>query len=237
MHEIKFGSLKITYFENESSLEKFISQIIKNNRPTQIATLNSLMYLSAYRDNEIKQIIKKSLLVPDSLGIVLAIYFFCRKWIKRLTGIDLMLKILEVAEKNDYKVYLFGSKAYVIETAVKNIKERFKNLKLVGWHDGFSFNEGIIEEINSKEADILFVGLGMPKQEKWINKNLEKLNVKIAMGIGGAFDVISGKLHRAPSIFRIMGFEWLFRLLQEPWRAKRIISLPLFVFRIFTKRL
>lgn len=237
MPEIKLGALKITYFENESSLKRFISQIIKNNQPTQITTLNSLMYLSAYRDSEIREIMKKSLLVPDSFGVVLAIYFFCGKLIKRLSGIDLMLKMLEIADKDNYKVYLLGSKADVIKTAVKNIKKRFQNLKLVGWHDGFSFTENIIDEINSKEPDMLFVGLGMSKQEKWIDRNLEKLNVKIAMGVGGAFDVISQKLRRAPPIFCAIGLEWLFRLLQEPWRIKRIINLPLFVLRILTKRL
>jgi N-acetylglucosaminyldiphosphoundecaprenol N-acetyl-beta-D-mannosaminyltransferase len=114
----------------------------------------------------------------------------------------------------------------------KNLKKQFC-VDVVGYHhgyiflDGKDFSEEIIDDINKKSVDILLVGLPTELQEHWIKKNIDKLNCKIVIGVGGSFDIISGRLKRAPKLFRILGLEWYFRLLQEPWRIKRILKLPL----------
>ncbi|GIW21992.1 MAG: hypothetical protein KatS3mg068_0999 [Candidatus Sericytochromatia bacterium] len=92
--------------------------------------------------------------------------------------------------------------------------------------------ENIIKEINSLNVDIIFVGLGVPKQEKWIKENINKLNAKVFVGVGGSFDVFSGKIKRAPKIMINLHLEWLYRLYKEPWRWKRMLALPKFVFKI-----
>ena len=159
--------------------------------------------------------------------------------IRRIPGIDLMLKICEIAENKNYKVFLLGAKPEIISLAAANIKKKFPGLNIVGLYHGY-FNEEdetkVIEKIQDAHPDILFVGLDIPRQEKWIYRNIKRLSAKVVMGVGGSFDVISGKLRRAPKWIRICGLEWFFRFLQEPWRIKRIINLPVFVYRILLIR-
>jgi N-acetylglucosaminyldiphosphoundecaprenol N-acetyl-beta-D-mannosaminyltransferase len=159
---------------------------------------------------------------------------------ERVAGFDLMMEFVKWASHKDVSIYLLGAKPEVVEKAQSNLKNLYPSLKIVGFHHGY-FNEkeeeNIIEDINKRAAQVLFVALGAPKQEKWIYKNKEKLKVKIAMGVGGSFDVIAGKAKRAPEIYRKLGLEWLYRLIQEPWRYKRMSALPKFAFKVLLARL
>ena len=117
------------------------------------------------------------------------------------------------------------------EAAAQNLHSQY-GANICGWHDGY-FGEDeqawIIGEINEKKPDILFVGLGAPRQEFWISENRSRLRVPLLIGVGGCFDVISGNLKRAPLFFQRMGLEWLWRLIKEPWRFGRMLALPKFV--------
>jgi len=158
---------------------------------------------------------------------------------ERITGIDLMIKICEESAKEGLKVFLLGAAEGTAEKAKETLENKYKNIKIVGTFAGSPKEQDeaeIIERINHHSPAILFVAYGAPAQELWINKNLKKLSsVKLAMGVGGAFDFIAGGKKRAPSWARKIGLEWLFRLIQEPRRLGRIyratIKFPLTILK------
>jgi N-acetylglucosaminyldiphosphoundecaprenol N-acetyl-beta-D-mannosaminyltransferase len=214
---------------------------LKEDRIHIVATPNAEIIMMAQKDEEYKKILNETdLNVPDGSGVVFASKVFNKPLKERVAGFDLMMEFVKWASHKDVSIYLLGAKPEVVEKAQSNLKNLYPSLKIVGFHHGY-FNEkeeeNIIEDINKRAAQVLFVALGAPKQEKWIYKNKEKLKVKIAMGVGGSFDVIAGKAKRAPEIYRKLGLEWLYRLIQEPWRYKRMSALPKFAFKVLLARL
>ncbi|MEW9082553.1 WecB/TagA/CpsF family glycosyltransferase [Caldanaerobacter subterraneus] len=214
---------------------------LKEDRIHIVATPNAEIIMMAQKDEEYKKILNETdLNVPDGSGVVFASKVFNKPLKERVAGFDLMMEFVKWASHKDVSIYLLGAKPEVVEKAQSNLKNLYPSLKIVGFYHGY-FNEkeeeNIIEDINKRAAQVLFVALGAPKQEKWIYKNKEKLKVKIAMGVGGSFDVIAGKAKRAPEIYRKLGLEWLYRLIQEPWRYKRMSALPKFAFKVLLARL
>jgi len=157
---------------------------------------------------------------------------YCKEVLpERITGIDLMEKLCEKASKKNWKVFLLGAEAGVAEKTAKVLKNKYLNLQIVGAEQGIAnyepnmINDDLINRINNSNADILFVAFGAPKQDFFIHEYLLKLSkVKLAMGVGGSFDFISGNVKRAPQIYRDLGLEWLYRFFNEPWRAIRIFN-------------
>ena len=126
-----------------------------------------------------------------------------------------------------------------IEKAAVNLREKYPGLKIAGTHHGYFdviTETEVIAAVRKATPDILFVGLNVPFQEKWINTNLTALGVHVVIGIGGSFDVISGKIKRAPVAMQKIGLEWFWRLLLEPWRIKRIILLPVFIAQVYRQK-
>jgi len=166
------------------------------------------------------------------LYTLLSIIFYpkyCREIIpERVTGIDLIYKISKFCEQKNCSIYLLGAKEGIAKIAASKLKNQFPNLKIAGTFSGKpdpKADQKIQAIINYAKPDILFVAFGAPKQEKWIARNLAKLKtVKIAMGVGGAFDFIAGKIKRAPKFFQKRGLEWLWRVAREPWRVPRILT-------------
>jgi len=195
--------------------------------------INPEKVLKAKRDNELEKILKRSdLNFVDGIGIIWgAKIFYKKKFKERIAGIDLFTAILKLLSKNRYKVYLLGSKEETIKRAVAVIKGTYPQIKIVGFHNGyFEDKEKIVNNIRKTNADILFVGMGSPKQEKFIAQNLNQLNVKFAMGVGGSFNVLSGEFKRAPEVIQKLGLEWLYRFTLNPKRLPRILSLSKFIF-------
>lgn len=198
----------------------------------QIVTLNAEILYKAQSDPKLLEVINQAELVtPDGSGIVMAAQKLCNRQIERVTGIDLMLELCRQSAACGWQIYLLGAKPGVAEAAAQNLHSQY-GANICGWHDGY-FGEDeqawIIGEINEKKPDILFVGLGAPRQEFWISENRSRLRVPLLIGVGGCFDVISGNLKRAPLFFQRMGLEWLWRLIKEPWRIGRMLALPKFV--------
>jgi len=139
-----------------------------------------------------------------------------------------------MAAAEGWPVYLLGSKPSIVEKAAFELQRRFPDLTVAGFRDGY-FDEGdvsVIDEIRESGAKILFVAMGIPKQEIWVTENAERLGDLLAVGVGGAFDVVSGTLKRAPELLQKIGLEWFYRLLQEPWRWKRDLDLFVFVIKV-----
>lgn len=197
-----------------------------------VVTLNAEILYRAQTEPKLMEVINNAALVTaDGSGIVLAAEKLCGEKIERVTGIDLMTELCRRSSSCGWKVYLLGAAPGVAEAAARKLIEQY-GTQVCGWHDGYFTPEEqawIIGEINEKKPDILFVGLGAPRQEFWIVENKSKLRIPLAIGVGGCFDVISGNLQRAPKAFQKMGLEWLWRLLKEPWRYKRMMALPKFV--------
>jgi N-acetylglucosaminyldiphosphoundecaprenol N-acetyl-beta-D-mannosaminyltransferase len=192
-----------------------------------------------------KTILKKAdLAIPDGTGLLWASKILDKSLKERISGIDLMADLCRLAAKNGWTVYLLGGWSGVAKKALAVLKKRYPGLK--GWAESgpvMSLESRVkshqfwVKKINQKNPDLLFVGLGMGKQEKFIAANWNKLNVRLAMGVGGAFDYLSGEISRAPKWMRDGGFEWLYRLIREPWRWRRQLALLKFVGLVIKEKL
>jgi len=213
-----------------------IEGFILNGRPNLIVTANPEMLMYAQNDVELAQILNNAqLTVPDGAGVVWAARHTGQKIPERVAGYDLAQCLLDVAAKQGYRVFLFGAKPEVLKAAKQKAETLYPGIQIVGVRHGFFTDEEegvIIEEIKEAQPDILFAALGVPKQEKWLAKYLDILNVPVCMGIGGTFDVMAGVMRRAPLWMQKMNLEWLYRLTQQPERIIRMTALPRFVLKV-----
>lgn len=217
----------------------FIKQALNPSQTLQVVTANPEMLLLAQKDEILKKIINSSeLVVPDGEGLVWALKRKVAKNLGRITGIDLAEALFKIGAELSWRFFLLGGQPGVAEKARQNLLKIYPGLKIVGTYHGY-FNEAetsqIVEKISQSQPDLLFVGLGMGKQEKFIFENLNRLGARIALGIGGAMDVWSGRLKRSPGIFRKLKIEWLFRFIQEPRRFRKLLSLIRFIFLTYIK--
>ena len=218
-----------------SEIPPIIDTFLNDGKSHQIITANPLMLLEVKKNLKLKEVFADaSLVVPEGSGILWASKHLKTPLREKIPGIDLMIFLLNYAQKNGNKVFFLGTKEKIISKAVDKIKQKFPKLIIAGYNNGFFSNNepDVISIIKSSGADILFVGLAIPYQEIWIYKNIEQTGVKIAMGVGGSFDVLSDNLKRAPSWMIKLNIEWLFRVIQQPWRIKRIIKLAKFIIQI-----
>ncbi len=225
----------VTHNQVLESIERYI----QSGTPHHVVTGNTLMLLEAEKDPTLRQILESAaIVVPESSGILWACRTMGVPLEDFLPGIDLMLSICRVAQQRGYPAFLVGSAPGVAERAKSELLQRYPGIRIVGTHHGY-FKENDLPHLLSKiklaKPSLLFVGLGMPAQEKWIARFLQTLQVPVVMGVGGSLDVISGKLSRAPSLLRKAGMEWLYRLVQEPWRWRRISQLPVFAWKVLNE--
>lgn len=206
-----------------------------------VVTANAEMLYSSLRDKELAKIIDSAgMVTADGAGVVLASRILGCPLPERVAGYDLMLECLQEAAGSNLPVYFLGAEPHVLNKALDNATQNFPGLRLVGGHHGY-FQEKddlrIIEEINFLQPDLLFVALGVPKQEKWIHCYKNKLPPCVVIGVGGSFDVLAGKARRAPFWMQRAGMEWLYRILKDPSRYKRVAVLPHFMFLVFWEAL
>lgn len=209
--------------------QKFLE--ILNNSALNIADGIGILWAAKYlyiTKNTNSKIIK----LIKWLISLLAIPFY-PKYIKsvlkeRVTGVDLVQEICKKSANKDVKIFLLGAKEGIAEKTAKILEKKYPGVQIVGTYAGtpkVQDEKTIIEKINDKNPNILFVAYGAPKQEMWIERNLKKMpSVSLAAGIGGTFDFITGKRKRAPNWIQKNGLEWLYRLIQQPSRIKRIYN-------------
>ncbi len=216
-----------------------IMEFFNENRLHSVFTPNSEIIMEAYRDAEFCEILNNAdLLTADGIGVVYASKILKKPISERAAGYDIARLVLEKLNYTDHKLFLFGGKPGVAEEAAENLKKEYKELNIVGTRNGYFKPEDedeIVQQINDSGADIVFVCLGAPKQEKWINTHKDELNVKVAMGIGGSLDVFAGRVERAPDFWCKIGMEWFYRLAKEPRRIGRMMDLPKFAATVITK--
>lgn len=205
-----------------------------------VCTPNPEIVMEAQNDKELMEILKASdLVIPDGIGVVWASKYSEIKIRERVPGFDLTQNVFEKIKDTDYKVYFFGGAPGVANEASKKMMKKYEGLKIVGTRNGYFKKEDekdIVADIKNSGADILLVGLGAPKQEKWIYDNMRFTGAKVLIGVGGSFDVMSGNLKRAPKIFCKLGLEWFYRLITQPTRIKRMMRLPKFVIKVLKEK-
>lgn len=213
--------------------DDILNDYLENDNLNTIFTPNSEFLYNAVKNPEFENILNQAqLLIPDGIGLVIASRFYKTPLKERVTGIDVMEKLFELADEKNKSVYLLGALQEVVDEAALKLIERFKNLNIVGRRNGYFTEQEedlIIDEINNREVDILIVGLGSPRQEKFIHRNKDRIRVKIVICIGGGLDIISGRTKRAPIFMQKAGLEWLYRFAKQPSRIGRILKLPKFI--------
>lgn len=214
-------------------------EIISSGEKTYIVTPNPEIVWIARKDDSLKDAVNNAgLVLPDGVGIVLAAKILGTPLREQVPGIDFIALLFAELSTREGRVFLLGAKPGIAEAAGEKLLESYPGLVIAGVSDGyFSDDEHVIAEINNASPDLLLVCLGAPKQELWMSENLERLNVRLCAGLGGALDVFAGTVKRAPVLFRRLGLEWFYRLIKEPWRIKRMIKLPLFVFAVILSRI
>lgn len=231
---------KLTLKETVKQVKKYLEEDLTRT----IYTPNTEIVMEARKDEELKSILNQGdIVIPDGIGLVYASRIKKKPLPERVTGFDLSLELINLSDKFGYSLFFLGGEEGIANEAKIKVEENYPNVKIVGTnngyfkgaHIGYSGHEEekeVIRKINDANTDILFVGFGAPKQEKWIQQNKDKLNCKIIIGNGGTVDVLAGKVKRAPEIYQKLGLEWLYRLIKDPKRIKRQISLPLFILAV-----
>jgi N-acetylglucosaminyldiphosphoundecaprenol N-acetyl-beta-D-mannosaminyltransferase len=216
-----------------------VELLIESGKPHLVATPNPEMIVAAQDDAELKEILNNaSLRVPDGISMVVVSRLLGTPLQERVSGIDLLLQLAAVSAGKGYKLFLAGGAPGVAEEAARQLLRRFPTLKIAGTHHGYfgSDDSELIKKILHAEPDLLFCGFGAGRQEKWLNHHLAELKV-VGMGVGGSFDVISGRKKRAPRWTQTLYIEWLYRLVTEPSRWQRQLALPKFLYLTLIRKM
>lgn len=216
-----------------------IFDMLEERKCHSVFTPNSEIILNAYKDPEFAEILNSAdLLTADGIGVVYASRILGDPLESRAAGFDIACGVIDRISESGHRLYLFGGKPGVAEQAKRNLEAKYPFIQIVGTRNGYFKPEEssiIVNEINSVGADIVFVCLGAPKQEMWISENQNRLRARVLMGIGGSLDVFAGEVERAPEVWCNLGLEWLYRLIKEPWRFKRMLALPKFALTVLFK--
>ncbi|MFD3259338.1 WecB/TagA/CpsF family glycosyltransferase [Paenibacillus lentus] len=219
---------------------QYLTDVISSRKPHQVITANPIMVMAALEDPSYKKMMQQAeLIVPDGTGVVWASRVGGDPVSERVAGYELLHELMKQGERHCWKVYLLGASPEVVQETAKRLKIQYPGTEIVGCRDGYfssEQDEEVVEEIRRTSPDLLFVARGADTQEPWIAKYKQRLAVPVMMGVGGSFDVISGRTKRAPKVFQKLRLEWLYRLLREPTRFRRMLALPKFVARVLRER-
>lgn len=201
----------VDFVEQKVAAEEFIQHVVVN-----VAKLVNMQ-----KDSELAESVKACDVVNiDGMGVVWGARFCGHKVPERVAGVDLFHNLLAMSAKREFPVYLLGAKPEVVEKTAEVVEGLYPNLNIAGFHDGYFWDdeEAVVAKIRESGAKLLFVAITSPKKENFINKWKDQLDVNFVMGVGGTFDVVAGKVKRAPVWMQNWGLEWLYRVLQEPGR-------------------
>jgi len=223
----------------KESLDYIEENIISRKKDIQHIVVNAAKIVHAQKDEELRKAINNSDLVNiDGKPVVWALKLLGHKVPEKVSGVDLFIKLIELAQVKGYKPYFLGAKKEVLDQMINVIREKYPKVKIAGYRDGYFTNEeeqAIADEIKNSGTDMLFLGITSPKKELFLDKYTSYMRVPFSMGVGGSFDILSGKTKRAPVWMQSCGLEWFYRFLQEPKRMwKRYLTTnTLFIILVF----
>ncbi|WP_035052162.1 WecB/TagA/CpsF family glycosyltransferase [Carnobacterium pleistocenium] len=221
-------------FDNKTK-ETFLEELmerVEHNQKSFVVTANPEIVMYAKRNPAYMSLITKAdYIIADGIGIIKGSKILGTPIIERVAGYDLMLALLEEANRKGSRIYLLGAKEDVLQRTVAKVQTFYPSINLVGSRNGYFdlSDASIIESVQATQPDMVFVAIGYPRQEQWIQSYLATASKGLLMGVGGSFDVLSGKAKRAPKIFIQLNSEWLYRLIKQPLRLKRMMALPQFL--------
>ena len=232
--------IPVVPFESYDQALESIEEIIESNSKSFWVAMNPIKVYHAWHDSELQSLLQQAdVCICDGVGISIASKILHGESIKRCTGCDLFFRLLSLACRKGWGVYLLGASAESNDAARLELKKMYPDLNIVGWQDGYFKNShAVVRQINRSRAKLLFVAMGSPMQEYWISRHRQAINANFCMGVGGSFDIASGRLTRAPKISRVTGTEFLYRLIREPrkrWRIQKVL-IPYFM-RVVEKKL
>lgn len=220
-----------------------IDEVIKNNNQLHHVVVNAGKIVAMQNDLQLRQSVNKSDLInADGQSVVWASRVLKKPLKERVAGIDLMIKLVELAHKKNYKIFFFGAKEEIVEAVVKKYSTQYSPNIIAGYRNGYFKKEeeqDIAKQISDSGANILFVAISSPTKENFLYENKEHLRgVNFIMGVGGSFDVVSGKVKRAPLWMQNSGLEWFYRFVQEPKRMwkRYLIGNTKFIALVFKER-
>lgn len=218
------GEIKVYKLSEDETVEK-IASLIGQGGSHYMAVVNAAKIVNAQSDKQLHNILNQAdIVTADGMSVVWASRLLGKTLQQRVTGIDLFERLISSAAERQWSVYLFGARQESVTTVIEMFQSRFPNLRIAGFRNGYftaQENQTIADQIRQSGADLLFVAMGSPAQEKWIAANLEQTGVHFALGVGGSFDHLAGFVRRAPRWMQQAGLEWLHRLLLEPHRLWR----------------
>jgi N-acetylglucosaminyldiphosphoundecaprenol N-acetyl-beta-D-mannosaminyltransferase len=222
----------------ESDVLRFVRDRVSTAVPARIVTVNTEFVILARRNAAFRRALATAdLATPDGAGVVWAMRRAGVDQQGRVGGSDLIWSISSQAATLEHGVFLLGAAEGVAMAAARTLQARFPRLRVCGTLAGSPAPEDearVVDSIRQSSADILFVAFGAPAQDIWIARNLRKTGVAVAIGVGGSFDYVAGRVRRAPRWMGDRGLEWLWRLIQQPWRWRRMVALPVFVFLVMS---
>lgn len=224
--------------ETVSLVEKYVQRKI----PLHLIGVNADKINELNQNERLRQIVNScGVINADGASVIMASKFLGKPLPERVAGIDLMQKLVRISEKKGYSIYLLGAEQEVVDKTSEVLKQRYPRLKIKGVHNGY-FKEKdwpkISTELKEKKPDFIFVGITSPLKEYLVEYLQDDGNDGVFMGVGGSFDVISGKIHRAPKWMQKINLEWLFRVIQEPKRLfkRYFIGNVIFIINIFKEK-
>ena len=243
MKRIKFLNCNLDLLTTNETID-FIDEKIKKNQFIQQVVINVAKLVNLQKDqNLFKSVNESDLINIDGMGIIYGARFlnFSVSKNHKVSGVDLFFQLIKLSEKKGYKVFLLGGTEDVIKLTNNNLLSKYPNLKIAGYHHGYFWDheEQIVEKIKSSGAQLLFVAITSPKKENFINKWKKELNLNYVMGVGGTFDIVSGKINRAPIWMQKNGLEWVFRIIQEPKRMwkRYLVTNILYLYLLLKEKL
>lgn len=213
--------------------------IAKKKQSGYVVTPNAEIGEACFHDGRLLEAVSDAdYVLPDGAGVVLASKILGSPLKGKVAGYDLARALFPEIARNAMRLFLLGSAPGVAEKAAENIKTDYPGIQMAGVRDGYFQDDGeIIDLINSLNVDVLYIGMGFPKQEIWMRKNRDRLRVGVMLGLGGTLDGLAGLSKRAPEIFIRLNLEWLHRLIKQPTRFVRMLSLPKYIGRAVRARL
>ena len=220
-------------------LRKYLMPHLVNEEKCFVVTANPEIVMKTREDHSYKSAVKSAhYIIPDGIGILLAAKYKKTPLQERIPGIELMVDLLEYANTKGLRCYFLGAQQSVNEKVIQEIKTKFPHVIIAGHHHGFFEldDEEIVEHVVQSAPDIVFVALGLPRQEKWIAQHINRFTKGLFIGVGGSFDVIAGEVERAPDIWIKLNLEWLYRIIKQPSRVLRIFKVFEFIGRVILRR-
>ena len=213
--------------------------LLRGEKAAYVVTPNAEIAYEALHDGQLREMLNGAdLMLPDGAGVVLASKLLRTPVKQKVAGVDFAAGLLGVLERNGQSLYLLGGKPGIGELAAQKMLEAHPQLRIAGIADGYFQDEApVIAKINASGADALFVCLGAPKQERFMVQHQQKLHVHLMAGLGGSLDAFAGTVQRAPAWMIRLNLEWLYRLIREPKRFRRMLRLPKYLWAVMLKRI